>query len=60
MVIVLVASVFAIWVASVVLVRMRSDGEIDGIISHLRGSKSVELIPGGAIDAEILEEEEQK
>ena len=60
MVIVLVASVFAIWVASVVLVRVRSDGEIDSIISNLRGSKSVKFISGGAIDAELLEEEEQK
>ena len=60
LVIVLVASVFAIWMASVVLVRLRSDGEIEDIISRLRGSRSVEFMPGGAIDAELLEEDVQK
>ena len=60
LVIVLVASVFAIWMASVVLVRLRSDGEIEDIISRLRRSRSVEFIPGGAIDAELLEEDVQK
>ena len=60
LVIVLVASVFAIWVASVVFVRLRSDGEIDDFISRLRGGKSVYFKPGGAIDAELLEEVEQK
>ena len=60
LVIVMVAAVFAIWVASVVLVRVRSDGEIDDIISRFRSSKSVDFVPGGAIDAELLEEVEQK
>ena len=58
LVIILVASVFAIWIASVVLVRVRSDGEIDDIISRFR-SKSVDFMPGGAIDAELLEEDMQ-
>ena len=60
LVIALLALVFAIWIASVALVRLRSDGEIDDIISRFRGSKSVDFMPGGAIDAELLEEDEQK
>ena len=52
--------VFTIWIASVVLVRLRSDGEIDEFITRLRGSKSVDFMPGGAIDAELLDEDEQK
>ncbi len=60
LVIALVGVVFTIWIASVVLVRLRSDGEIDEFITRLRGSKSVDFMPGGAIDAELLDEDEQK
>ena len=60
LVIALVGVVFTIWIASVVLVRMRSDGEIDEFITRLRGSKSVDFMPGGAIDAELLDEDGQK
>ena len=60
LVIALVGVVFTIWIASVVLVRLRSDGEIDEFISRLRGSKSVDFMPGGAIDAELLDEDGQK
>ncbi len=60
LVIALVALVFSIWMASVALVRLWSDGEIDDIISRFRGGKSVDFIPGGAIDAELLEEDDQK
>jgi len=59
-VIALVAAVFAIWVSSVIVVRIRSDGEIEDFISRLRGSKSVDFLSGGAIDAELLEEDEKK
>ena len=41
------------------LVRLRSDGEIEDIISRLRGSRPVEFMPGGVIDAELLEEDVQ-
>ena len=60
LVIALVASVFIIWAASVILVRIRSDGEIDDIISRLFGTKSVDFLPGGVIDAELLEEDGKK
>ena len=60
LVIALVGVVFTIWIASVVLVRLRSDGEIDEFITRLRGSKSVDFMPGGAIDAELLDEDGQK
>ena len=47
-------------VSSVIVVRIRSDGEIEDFISRLRGSKSVDFLSGGAIDAELLEEDEKK
>ena len=60
LVIALVATVFIIWAASVVLVRIRSDGEINDIISRLLGTKSVDFVPAGVIDAELLEEDGKK
>ena len=60
LVIALVATVFIIWAASVVLVRIRSDGEINDFISRLLGTKSVDFVPAGVIDAELLEEDGKK
>jgi len=47
--------VFAIWVASLGLVRFRSDGEIDIMLSTLR-RKEEESAVEGVLDAEIVEE----
>jgi hypothetical protein len=55
-VIVGIASVFAIWVASLALLRSRSDGEIDSLLSNLRrkeGDSAIEEV----LDAEIVDEE---
>ena len=55
-VIVGIASVFAIWVASLALLRFRSDGEIDGLLSNLRRKEEDSAIEE-VLDAEIVDEE---
>jgi serine protease AprX len=56
MVIVAIASVFAIWVASLALLRFRSDGEIDSLLSNLRRKEEDSAIEE-VLDAEIVDEE---
>ena len=56
MVILGIASVFAIWVASLALLRFRSDGEIDGLLSNLRRKEEDSAIEE-VLDAEIVDEE---
>jgi len=53
--ILVIVVVFAIWVASLGLVRFRSDGEIDIMLSTLR-RKEEESAVEGVLDAEIVEE----
>ena len=53
--ILVIVAVFAIWVASLGLVRFRSDGEIDIMLSTLR-RKEEESAVEGVLDAEIVEE----
>ncbi len=53
--ILVIVGVFAIWVASLGLVRFRSDGEIDIMLSTLR-RKEEESAVEGVLDAEIVEE----
>ena len=55
-VIVGIASVFAIWVASLALLRFRSDGEIDSLLSNLRRKEEGSAIEE-VLDAEIVDEE---
>ena len=55
-VIVGIVSVFAIWVASLALLRFRSDGEIDGLLSNLRRKEKDSAIEE-VLDAEIVDEE---
>ena len=55
-VIVGIASVFAIWVASLALLRFRSDGEIDSLLSNLRRKEEDSAIEE-VLDAEIVDEE---
>lgn len=55
-VIVGIASVFAIWVASLALLRSRSDGEIDSLLSNLRRKEEDSTIEE-VLDAEIVDEE---
>nr|AIF00546.1 intracellular alkaline serine protease [uncultured marine group II/III euryarchaeote KM3_135_H05] len=56
MVILGIASVFAIWVASLALLRFRSDGEIDSLLSNLRRKEENSAIEE-VLDAEIVDEE---
>ena len=51
-----IASVFAIWVASLALLRFRSDGEIDSLLSNLRRKEEDSAIEE-VLDAEIVDEE---
>ena len=55
-VIVGIASVFAIWVASLALLRFRSDGEIDSLLSNLHRKEEDSAIEE-VLDAEIVDEE---
>ena len=55
-VIVGIVSVFAIWVASLALLRFRSDGEIDSLLSNLHRKEEDSAIEE-VLDAEIVDEE---
>jgi len=54
LVIVGILVVFVIWVASLTLVRFRSDGEIDGLISRLR--KEEDSVVDEVLEAELISE----
>ena len=54
LVIVGILLVFVIWVASLTLVRFRSDGEIDGLISRLR--KEEDSVVDEVLEAELISE----
>jgi hypothetical protein len=47
--------VFVIWVASLTLVRLRSDGEIDSLISRLR--KEEDSVVDEVLEAELIPEQ---
>ena len=50
--------VFVIWVASLTLVRLRSDGEIDSLISRFR--KEEDSVVDEVLEAELIPEQDSE